>query len=88
MLPYRDDHLTLPSRGCLGKSFLWRDPTAITGGAHICDDRLTLADIVAFSSVDFLGGIARLINQDNKNIVARHARMQTRPSAAAGERSV
>jgi hypothetical protein len=43
---------------------------------------------VAFSSVDFLGGIARLINQDNKNIVARHARMQTRPSAAAGERSV
>ncbi len=44
---------------------------------------MTLADILLFCFVDFFAGIAQPINQDLKNIVAWHARMKARPSAAA-----
>ena len=55
----------------------------IAGKQFICGDRLTLADILLFCFVDFFDGIKQPINQDNKNIVAWHARMKARPSAAA-----
>jgi glutathione S-transferase len=55
----------------------------IAGRQFVCGDRLTLADILLFAFVDFFNGIRQPINQDNRNIVAWHARMKERPSAEA-----
>ena len=55
----------------------------MAGKQFICGSRLTLADILLFSFVDFFAGVRQPINTDNKNIVAWHARLKERPSAAA-----
>ena len=55
----------------------------IAGRQFVCGDRLTLADILLFAFVDFFNGVRQPINQDNRNIVAWHARMKERPSAEA-----
>lgn len=55
----------------------------IAGRQFICGDRLSLADILLFGFLDFFAKAGQPINQDNKNIVAWHARMKARPSAAA-----
>jgi len=55
----------------------------IAGRTFICGDRLSLADILLFGFVDFFAGLKQPINPENKNIVAWHARMKARPSAAA-----
>lgn len=55
----------------------------IAGREFICGDRLTLADVPLFAFVDFFDGVRQKINQDNRNIVAWHARMKARPSAQA-----
>jgi glutathione S-transferase len=55
----------------------------MTGKQFVCGDRLTLADILLFAFVDFCNGVRQPINPENKNIVAWHARMKERPSAAA-----
>lgn len=60
----------------------WLD--GLMGGKQfICGERLTLADILLFAFLDFFAGIRQPINPDNKNIVAWHARMKSRPSAEA-----
>lgn len=53
------------------------------GKTYIAGDRLSLADILLFCFVDFFNGVAQPINPDLQNIVAWHARMKARPSAAA-----
>jgi glutathione S-transferase len=55
----------------------------IAGREFICGARLTLADILLFCFLDFFDGVRQPINQANRNIVAWHARMKARPSAAA-----
>ena len=55
----------------------------MAGRQFVCGDRLTLADILMFCTVDFVIRAGQPINQDNKNIVAWHGRMKTRPSAEA-----
>jgi glutathione S-transferase len=55
----------------------------MAGRQFICGDRLTLADILLFAFVDFFNDVRQPINQDNKNIVAWHARMKARASASA-----
>jgi glutathione S-transferase len=55
----------------------------MAGKQFVCGERLTLADILLFGFVDFFNGMRQPINQDNKNIVAWHARMKARPSAEA-----
>jgi len=55
----------------------------MAGKTFICGDRLTLADILLFCFLDFFDGVRQPINQANANIVAWHARMKARPSAAA-----
>jgi glutathione S-transferase len=55
----------------------------MAGKQFVCSDRLTLADILLFAFVDFFNRVRQPINQDNKNIVAWHARMKARPSAEA-----
>jgi glutathione S-transferase len=55
----------------------------IAGRTYICGDRLTLADILLFVFADFFAGIKQPLNENNKNILAWHARMKARPSTAA-----
>jgi glutathione S-transferase len=55
----------------------------IAGREFICGARPTLADILLFCFLDFFDGVRQPINQANRNIVAWHARMKARPSAAA-----
>jgi len=55
----------------------------MAGKQFVCGERLTLADILLFGFVDFFNGARQPINQDNKNVVAWHARMKARPSAEA-----
>jgi glutathione S-transferase len=55
----------------------------MTDKIFVCGERLTLADILLFCFLDFFDGVRQPINQANKNIVAWHAHMKARPSAAA-----
>ncbi len=52
------------------------------GKQHVCGDRLTLADILLFCFLDFGAQVGQPINPEFKNIVAHHAMMKARPSAA------
>jgi glutathione S-transferase len=60
----------------------WLD-SQIAGRTWICGERLTLADILLFAFLDFGAKVGQPISPENRNIVAHHARMQERPSAAA-----
>jgi glutathione S-transferase len=64
------------------KHLTWLDGL-MAGKQFFCGERLTLADILLFGFLDFFNGVRQPINQDNKNIVAWHARMKARPSAEA-----
>jgi glutathione S-transferase len=64
------------------ENLTWLDGL-ITGRTFVCGERLTLVDILLFSFVDFFDGMKQPINQANTTIVAWHARMKARPSAAA-----
>ncbi len=55
----------------------------MTGKTFVCGDRLTLADILLFCFLDFFDGVKQPIDPANQTIVAWHARMKARPSAAA-----
>lgn len=55
----------------------------MAGKTFVCGERLTMADILLFCFVDFFNGVGQPINPELKNIVAWHARMKARPSAAA-----
>lgn len=49
----------------------------------ICGDRLTMADILLFCFLDFGANVRQPINPANAWVVAHHARMAARASAAA-----
>ena len=49
----------------------------------IAGDKLTMADIMLFTMVDFMGTVGQPIPADCKNLTAWHGRMKARPSAAA-----
>ena len=55
----------------------------IAGKTFVCGDRLTLADIVLYCFLEFGAERAQPINPALTAIVAHHARMKARPSAAA-----
>lgn len=55
----------------------------LEGKQFIAGNRMTLADILLFCFLDFGIAVGQAINPANKNIVAWHARMKARPSAAA-----
>lgn len=55
----------------------------IAGRDFIAGDKLTLADILLFSFMEFAATVGQPVNPDNKNIVAWLERMRARPSAAA-----
>lgn len=60
----------------------WLD-AQLEGKDYIGGDSVSMADILLFCFVDFFNGIDQPIDQNNKNVVAWHARMAERPSASA-----
>lgn len=60
----------------------WLDQQ-LEGKEYIAGANVSLADILLFCFVDFGTNIGQPIDEKNKNIVAWHARMKARPSAAA-----
>jgi len=46
-------------------------------------NKLTMADILLFAFVDFMGQVGQPANADLKNVTAWYGRMKARPSAAA-----
>jgi glutathione S-transferase len=57
----------------------------IAGRDFIAGDRLTLADILLYCTLDFGATVGQPINRDNKNIAAWFDRMNARPSAEASK---
>jgi glutathione S-transferase len=55
----------------------------MAGKNHIRGKRFSLADIQLLVFLDFFAGIKQPINPELANIVAWHARVKARPSAAA-----
>jgi glutathione S-transferase len=55
----------------------------ITGRQFVCGDRLTLADILLFSFLNFGTQVGQPLNEKNKHIKAWYDRMAARPSAKA-----
>lgn len=53
------------------------------GKTYVCLGRLTLADILLFCFLDFGAKVGQPIKPELRNIVAHHAMMAARPSAAA-----
>jgi glutathione S-transferase len=51
--------------------------------AFIAGDKLTMADILLFAFVDFMGQAGQPLSADCKNLTAWYGRMKARPSAAA-----
>ncbi|HYI04128.1 MAG TPA: glutathione S-transferase [Reyranella sp.] len=49
----------------------------------VAGDKLTMADIMLFAMVDFMGQVGQALPTDCKNLTAWYGRMKARPSAAA-----
>ena len=49
----------------------------------IAGDKLSMADILLFAFIDFMGQVGQPLSADCKNITAWYGRMKARPSAAA-----
>ena len=49
----------------------------------VAGDKLTMADIMLFAMVDFMGQVGQPLPADCKNLTAWYGRMKARPSAAA-----
>ena len=49
----------------------------------VAGDKLTMADIMLFAMVDFMGQVGQALPADCKNLTAWYGRMKARPSAAA-----
>jgi glutathione S-transferase len=49
----------------------------------VAGDKLTMADILLFAFLDFMGNVGQKLDPANKNLTAWFERMKARPSAAA-----
>ena len=49
----------------------------------VAGDKLSMADIMLFAMVDFMGQVGQALPADCKNLIAWYGRMKARPSAAA-----
>jgi glutathione S-transferase len=49
----------------------------------IAGDKLSMADILLFAFIDFMGQVGQPLSADCKNLTAWYGRMKARPSAAA-----
>ncbi|MSO77731.1 MAG: glutathione S-transferase family protein [Alphaproteobacteria bacterium] len=64
------------------RNLAWLDKL-MTARNFVAGERFTMADILLFSFVDFFAGVGQPIDPEHKNILAWHARVKARPSAAA-----
>jgi glutathione S-transferase len=55
----------------------------MAGKPFVAGNKLTMADILLFAFVDFMGQVKQPLDPANKNIAAWFERMKARPSAAA-----
>ena len=55
----------------------------MAGKPFVGGSKLSMADILLFAFVDFMGGVKQPLDPANKNIAAWFERMKARPSAAA-----
>ncbi len=69
-------------KACAQDKLAWLDKQ-MEGRDFIAGDSISMADILLFCFVDFFAKVGQPIDPANKNIVAWHARMKARPSAAA-----
>jgi glutathione S-transferase len=69
-------------KACAQDKLKWLDGL-MEGKEFVAGKRLTMADVLLFAFVDFFAGVGQPIDPALKNIVAWHARMKARPSAAA-----
>lgn len=69
-------------KACAQDGLEWLDGQ-IAGKTWICGDRFTLADILLYCFVEFMGNRNQPLNPDHQNLVAWFARAKARPSSAA-----
>jgi glutathione S-transferase len=77
-IPEAADGLKATARDKLG----WLDGL-MAGKPFVGGGKLSMADILLFAFLDFMGGVKQPLDPANKNVVAWFERMKARPSAAA-----
>lgn len=77
-IPQAADDLKLTAKENLAKL-----DAQMAGKAYVCNDRLTMADVLLFAFVDFFNTVGQKLDPANTNIAAWFERMKARPSAAA-----
>lgn len=77
-IPQAADDLKATAR----KKLTWLD--GLMGSKpYVAGDRLSMADILLFAFLDFMGQVGQPLDPANKNLTAWFGRMKARPSAAA-----
>lgn len=79
--PHQHKEFGESNRALVERAMRWLDGE-LEGRAFIATGRLTMADIVALSAIDFAAWIGLEVPQDCAALGAWHARMSARPSAA------
>ena len=77
-IPHAADDL----KAIAAEKLAWLDGL-IAGREFVVGNRFTLADILLFVFIEFGAQVGQPLNPQNKNLVAWHARVAARPSAAA-----
>ena len=77
-IPQAADDLKLTAKENLAKL-----DAQMAGKTYVCNDRLTMADVLLFAFVDFFNTVGQKLDPANTNIAAWFERMKARPSAAA-----
>lgn len=84
---FKDRMRTIPQAAddlkALAREGLEKLDGLIAGCDFIAGRRLTLADIVLYSFLDFAAGVGQPLDPKNQNLTAWFARMSSRPSAEA-----
>jgi glutathione S-transferase len=84
---FKERMTTLPEaaeglKGIAQEKITWLDGL-MAGKEYICGNRLTLADILLYSFLQFGTQVGQPLNENNKNIKAWYDRMAARPSTKA-----
>lgn len=77
-IPQAADDLKATAR----EKLVWLDGL-VGSKPFIAGDKITLADVLLFAFLDFMGTVKQPLSPDCKNLTAWFSRMKARPSAAA-----
>ena len=64
------------------EKLVWLD-SLMGAKPFVAGDKITLADVLLFAFLDFMGNVGQPLSPDCKNLTAWFGRMKARPSAAA-----